>query len=92
VQERLSRSHQGYGLVLQEVAFPAPVPIFAARRPNNEHEAQITIKELNADRLKMTDVLLSDDIFSSGLFLYLYEQAVDWALTSKQLSSERHSK
>jgi hypothetical protein len=62
---------------LQGVAFPAPGPIFTAWRPNIEREAQITIEELDADRLKMTDVLLCDDIFNSGLFLYLYEQDVD---------------
>jgi hypothetical protein len=82
---------QGYRLVLQGLAFPAPVPIFAAWRANNENEAQIAIEALEADRLKVTDVLLGDETFGGGLFPYLYEQAGGWVLTSKQLPEERRS-
>jgi hypothetical protein len=82
---------QGYRLVLQGLAFPAPVPIFAAWRPNNENEAHISIEALEADRLKVPDVLLRDETFGGGLFPYLYEQAGGWVLTSKQLPEERRS-
>jgi hypothetical protein len=82
---------QGYRLLLQGLAFPAPVPIFAAWRPNNEYEAQIAIEALEADRLKVTDVLLGDETFGGGLFPYLYEQAGGWVLTSKQLPEKRRS-
>jgi hypothetical protein len=82
---------QGYRLLLQGLAFPAPVPIFAAWRPNNEYEAQIAIEALEADRLKVTDVLLGDETFGGGLFPYLYEQAGGWVLTSKQLPQKRRS-
>jgi hypothetical protein len=82
---------QGYRLVLQGLVFPAPVPIFAAWRPNNEYEAQIAIEALEADRLKVTDVLLGDETCGGGLFPYLYEQAGGWVLTSKQLPQERRS-
>jgi hypothetical protein len=82
---------QGYRLVLQGLAFPEPVPIFAAWRPNNEGEANIAIEALEADTLKVTDVLLGDETFGGGLFPYLYEQAGGWVLTSKQLPEERRS-
>jgi hypothetical protein len=82
---------QGYRLLLQGLAFPAPVPIFAAWRPNNENEANLAMEELEADRLKVTDVLLGDETFGGGLFPYLYEQAGGWVLTSKQLPEERRS-
>jgi len=49
---------QGYRLLLQGLAFPEPVPIFAAWRPNNEHEAKLAIEALGAGGLKVTDVLL----------------------------------
>jgi hypothetical protein len=82
---------QGYRLLLQGLAFPEPIPIFAAWRPNNENEANIAIEALEADTLKVTDVLLGDETFGGGLFPYLYEQAGGWALTPKQLSEERRS-
>jgi hypothetical protein len=49
---------QGYRLLLQGLAFPEPVPIFAAWRPNHEHEAKLAIEALGAGGLKVTDVLL----------------------------------
>ncbi len=52
---------QGYRLVLQGLAFPAPVPTFAAWRPNNENETNIAIEGLVAGKLKVTDVLLGDE-------------------------------
>jgi hypothetical protein len=76
---------QGYRLVLQGLVFPAPVPIFATWRPNNEYESQIAIEALEADSLKVTDVLLGDETYGGGLFPYLYEQAGGWVLTPKQL-------
>jgi hypothetical protein len=82
---------QGYRLLLQGLAFPAPVPIFAAWRPNNENEANIAIEALEAGSLKVTDVLLGDEPFGGGLFPYLYEEAGGWVLTSKQLPEERRS-
>jgi hypothetical protein len=82
---------QGYRLLLQGLVFPAPVPIFAAWRPNNENEASLAIEELEADHLKVTDVLLGDETFGGGLFPYLYEEAGGWVLTSKQLPAERRS-
>jgi hypothetical protein len=82
---------QGYRLLLQGLAFPSPVPIFAAWRPNNENEANVAIEELEADRLKITDVLLGDETFGGGIFPYLYQEAGGWVLTSKQLPDERRS-
>jgi hypothetical protein len=46
---------------------------------------------LEAGTLKVTDVLLGDEIFGGGLFPYLYEEAGDWFLTPKQLPEERRS-
>jgi hypothetical protein len=68
---------QGYRLLLQGLVFPAPVPIFAAWRPNNEYEANIAIDALITDQLKVTDVLLGDETFGGGLFPYLYQEAGD---------------
>ncbi len=82
---------QGYRLVVQGLAFPHPVPIFAAWRPNNENEANIAIEALMADKLKVTDVLLGDETFGGGLFPYLYEEAGGWVLSPKQLPQERRS-
>jgi hypothetical protein len=44
---------------------------------------------LEAGTLKVTDVLLGDEIFGGGLFPYLYEEAGGWVLTPKQLPEER---
>jgi hypothetical protein len=46
---------------------------------------------LEAGTLKVTDVLLGDEIFVGGLFPYLYEEAGGWILTPKQLPEERRS-
>lgn len=82
---------QGYRLVLQGLAFPHPVPIFATWRPNNENEANIAIEALLANKLKVTDVLLGDETFGGGIFPYLYEEAGGWVLSPKQLPQERRS-
>jgi hypothetical protein len=82
---------QGYRLVLQGLAFPEPVPIFAAWRPNNENETNIAIEALLAGDLKVTDALLGDETFGGGLFPYLYEEAGGWVLSPKQLPQERRS-
>ena len=82
---------QGYRLMLQGLVFPAPVPIFAAWRPNNEYEANLTVEALLAGYLKVTDVLLGDESFGGGLLPYLYQEAGGWVLTSKQLPKEKRS-
>src|SRR5262245_39115072 len=82
---------QGYRLVMQGLAFPEPVPIFAAWRPNDDNEANIAIEALLAGDLKVTDVLLGDETFGGGLFPYLYEEAGGWVLSPKQLPQERRS-
>lgn len=46
---------------------------------------------MEAGTLKVTDVLLGDEIFGGGLFPYLYEEAGGWVLTPKQLPEERRS-
>lgn len=82
---------QGYRLIVQGLAFPAPVPVFAAWRPNNEHEANIAIEALLGSDLKVTDVLLGDETFGGGLFPSLYQEAGGWVLSPKQLPPERRS-
>ncbi len=82
---------QGYRLVVQGLAFPEPVPIFATWRPNNENEANIAIEALEVGQLKVTDVLLGDETFGGGLFPYLYEEAGGWVLSPKQLPPEHRS-
>jgi hypothetical protein len=82
---------QGYRLVLQGLAFPQPVPVFAAWRANNEYEADIAIEALLAGDLQVSDVLLGDETYGGGLFPYLYGEAGGWVLSPKQLPPERRS-
>jgi hypothetical protein len=82
---------QGCQLLLQGLVFPAPVPIFAAWRPNNEYEANVAIETLLSGQLKVTDMWLGDETFGGGLFSYLCEEAGGWGLTSKQLPKEKRS-
>lgn len=82
---------QGYRLLLQGLAFPEPVPIFAAWRPNNENEAQVASAALEAGTLKVTSVLLGDETFGKGAFPQLYAQAGGWVLAPQQLPEERRS-
>jgi len=82
---------QGYRLLLQGLVFPAPVPLFAAWRPNNENEARLAIAALGTGTLQVTDVLLGDETFGSGDFPQLYAEAGGWVLTPKQLRAQRRS-
>lgn len=82
---------QGYRLVVQGLVFPAPVPIFAAWRPNHQNEATIAREALGTGALKVTDVLLGDDTFGGGDFPHLYAKADGWVLTPKQLPHARRS-
>lgn len=76
---------------MQGLAFPEPVPVFAAWRPNNECEAQIDNRALATCALKVTPVLLGDASFGKGDFPQLYAQASGWVLTPKQLPEERRT-
>jgi len=82
---------QGYRLLLQGLAFPEPVPLFAAWRPNNEHEARIASGALETGALKVTDVLLGDETFGKGDFPQRYAHAGGWVLAPQQLPEERRS-
>lgn len=82
---------QGYRLLLQGLAFPEPVPIFAAWRPNNECEAHIASEALGSGTLHVTSVLLGDETFGKGDFPQLYAAAGGWVLTPQQLPTERRS-
>jgi hypothetical protein len=82
---------QGFRLLLQGLAFPVPVPIFAAWRANNLNEAQLADEALAAGRLQVTDVLLGDETFGKGDFPDHYAQAGGWVLAPQQLPAERRS-
>lgn len=82
---------QGYRLLLQGLVFPEPVPLFAAWRPNNEHEAHTASAALGSGALTVTDVLLGDETFGAGDFPRRYAQAGGWVLTPKQLPTRRRS-
>jgi hypothetical protein len=82
---------QGYRLILQGLAFPQPVPLFATWRPNNENEAHIASAALEGGALKVMDVLLGDETFGKGTFPQLYAQAGGWVLAPQQLPAERRS-
>jgi hypothetical protein len=82
---------QGYRLVVQGLVFPAPVPLFAAWRANNENEAHIASAALAAAALQITDVLLGDETFGKGEFPHEYAQAGGWVLAPQQCPAERRS-
>ncbi|MGB9179662.1 MAG: hypothetical protein WCB68_10505 [Pyrinomonadaceae bacterium] len=82
---------QGYRLILQGLAFPQPVPLFATWRPNDENEARVASQALEVGTLKITDVLLGDQTFGKGDFPQRYAQAGGWVLAPQQLPAERRS-
>jgi hypothetical protein len=82
---------QGYQLLLQGLAFPAPVPIFALWRPNSANEACLAQAALASARLPITAVLLGDETFGKGEFPKHYAAAGGWVLAPQQLPKERRS-
>lgn len=82
---------QGYRLVLQGLVFPAPVPLCAVWRANNENEAHVALEALTAGQLKVTDVLLGDETFGKGEFPGRYAEVGGWVLAPQELPLERRS-
>jgi hypothetical protein len=82
---------QGYRLVVQGQVFPAPVPIFAAWRANNEDEAQIAHRALRQELLPITDVLLGDESSGAPDFTAADKEAGGWVLTPQGLPEKRRS-
>ena len=82
---------QGFRLLLQGLAFPQPVPVFAIWRRNCDNEAVLAKAALQAGRLAVTDVLLGDESFGKGDFPHLYAEAGGWVLAPQQLPKRRRS-
>lgn len=82
---------QGFRLLLQGLAFPQPVPIFAIWRRNCDNEAILAKAALAAGKLQVTDVLLGDETFGNGDFPQLYAEAGGWVLAPQQLPKQRRS-
>jgi hypothetical protein len=82
---------QGYRLLLQGLAFPAPVPLFAAWRLNSEGEATVTARALASGSLLVTPVLLGDETFGGAALIAAYAERGGWLLTPRQLSKKRRS-
>jgi hypothetical protein len=82
---------QGYRLVLQGLAFPEPVPLFAAWRSNSEGEATIMAQALADHSLPVTSVLLGDETFGGAQLVRAYGERGGWLLTPKQLPPRRRS-
>lgn len=82
---------QGYRLVLQTLVFPEPVPLFAVWRENSRNEAEILLKELEADRFAVTDVNLGDARLADLELPQKYGAKGGYLLTSKELSKKRRS-
>jgi len=82
---------QGYRLLLQGLAFPEPVPLFAAWRPNSEGEATVTAQALAAGTLPVTPVLLGDGTFGGAALVAAYAGHGGWLLTPRQQSKKRRS-
>lgn len=82
---------QGYQLLVQGLVFPVPVPLWAAWRPNHEHEARLAAQALAHAQLHVTDVLLGDTTYGGAPFTTAYASAGGWVLTPAQLPSARRS-
>jgi hypothetical protein len=82
---------QGYRLVLQGLAFPRPVPLWAAWRLNCEGEATIMARALEQQSLPVTPVLLGDETFGGAALVEAYAGRGGWLLTPRQLSKKRRS-
>jgi hypothetical protein len=82
---------QGSRLVLQGLAFPQPVPLFAAWRLNCEGEATIMAQALAEQSLPITPVLLGDETFGGAALVASYAERGGWLLTPRQLSKKRRS-
>ena len=82
---------QGYRLVLQGLAFPQPVPLWAAWRLNSEGEATIMAQALAEQSLPITPVLLGDETFGGATLVAAYAERGGWLLTPRQLSKKRRS-
>jgi hypothetical protein len=82
---------QGYRLLLQEIAFPSPVPICALWRANSINEERPAEQALVSGDLVVTDVLLGDETFGKGDFPKQYSQAGGWVLAPQQLPKKRRS-
>lgn len=82
---------QGYRLVLQGLAFPQPVPLWAAWRLNSEGEATIMARALAEQSLPITPVLLGDETFGGAALVSSYAERSGWLLTPRQLSKQRRS-
>jgi hypothetical protein len=76
---------QGYRLVLQGLAFPAPVPLFARWCPNAVGESTVLAEALAADQLPVTELLLGDSTFGGAELVASYAQHGGWLLTPQQL-------
>lgn len=82
---------QGYQLLVQGLVFPAPVPLWAAWRPNHENEARVAQQALAQAKLPVTDVLLGDTTYGGAPFTTAYAAAGGWVLTPSQLPRQRRS-
>ena len=82
---------QGYQLLVQGLVFPAPVPLWAAWRPNYESEARLAQQALAQEQLHVMDVLLGDRTYGGAPFTTAYAEAGGWVLTPAQLPRKRRS-
>jgi hypothetical protein len=82
---------QGYRLTLQGLAWPCPVPLWAAWRANRENEAAVATRALEESRLQVTGALLGDTTYGTEPFTAAYAAAGGWVLTPRQLPHWRRS-
>jgi hypothetical protein len=76
---------QGYGLVLQGLVFPAPVPLFARWGPNSVGESTVLEEGLAAEQLPRTELLLGDSTFGGADLVATSARQGGWRLTPQQL-------
>ena len=82
---------QGYRLVLQGLAFPAPVPLFARWCPNSQGESTVLAQALEHQVLPITELLLGAATFGSADLSAAYGAQGGWLLTPQALPANPES-
>ena len=76
---------QGYRVVLQGLAFPAPVPLFARGCPNTGGESTVRAQALAAEQFPLPELLLGDSTFGGVDLVATSAQHGGGPLTPQQL-------
>src|SRR5215208_4107705 len=76
---------QGYRLVMQCLAWPVPIPLFATWQPKHRNEGKVFAEALGKEQIAIAPVLLGDESFGTPELVAAYAERGGWLLTPKQL-------